>query len=49
VEALIEGAKADCETLIAKLKDGPPSARVKEVAVDWREPTGKHNGFVITY
>lgn len=48
VEALVEGEKADCQTLIGKLKVGPPSARVRDVAVDWRDPSG-FSDFVITH
>ncbi len=49
VEALVEGEKVDCLALIEKLKAGPPASRVKEIAVDWRESSGKYTGFDITY
>ena len=47
VEAVAEGRRDAIEALISFCRHGPPLARVDEVAVDWREPTGEHDRFEI--
>jgi acylphosphatase len=38
VEAVIEGQRADVETLLGWCASGPPGAFVRDVRVDWDEP-----------
>ena len=40
VEVVLEGPAEKVETMLVRLGDGPPSARVDDVQVDWRRPTG---------
>jgi acylphosphatase len=47
VEAEAEGEQRAVEALIAWAHDGPPSARVSEVAVTWLAPVGGGGGFVV--
>jgi len=49
VEVIAEGNRRDLETLVEKLKQGPPHAIVENVAVVWSDYTGKHAGFTIRY
>jgi acylphosphatase len=45
VEALVEGPKAKIDELIAWARQGPPAARVSDVAVAWDVATGEFQGF----
>jgi acylphosphatase len=48
VEAEVEGDRATVQTLIAWAHEGPPSARVSEVVVEWIDPKAEpRNGFEI--
>ena len=47
VEVLAEGDKAGIESLIERLKAGPPFARVESVSVRWSEYTGEFPDFKI--
>jgi acylphosphatase len=47
VEAEAEGEQAAVDALIAWAHDGPPSARVSDVAVTWLAPVGGGGGFVV--
>jgi acylphosphatase len=49
VEVWAEGERDKLETLISKLKAGPPTARVTEVITKWSTYTGKYTGFSIRY
>ena len=49
VEVLAEGARATVEALLKELRIGPRAARVREVAVEWWEPTGDHERFDVRY
>ena len=49
VEILAQGSKDSLEKYISALQQGPRSARVKEVEVEWRNPTQKFEYFSITY
>jgi acylphosphatase len=40
VEVVIEGPADKVETMLVRLADGPPSARVDDVVVDWTSPRG---------
>jgi acylphosphatase len=45
VEAVAEGERADVDSLIQVMKDGPLGARVDESRVEWEEPTGEFDRF----
>jgi acylphosphatase len=47
VEAEAEGEQAAVDALIAWAHEGPPSARVSDVAVTWLAPRGGGGGFVV--
>ena len=49
VEAVAEGDPAAVESLIDWCRRGPPLARVRDVVVVEEEPTGREDGFRITY
>ena len=49
VEALAEGDKEKIEELIGRLKEGPPSAQVDNVNVNWEKYKGEFKDFRITY
>lgn len=49
VEALAEGDKEKVEELISRLKEGPPSAQVDRVDVNWEDYKGEFKDFRITY
>jgi len=49
VEAVLQGEKAAVEKVIAFLREGPPGAVVTDVAVTWRNPVERHEGFHVRY
>jgi len=49
VEAVFEGDEADIQATLSWCHNGPPHARVDEVAVTWQAYTGKHTDFKVTY
>ena len=49
VEALAEGERKDLEALIAKLKQGPPSAAVEEVGVTWEDFRDEFSDFRVLW
>lgn len=49
VEIEVEGSKGMIESFIKELPTGNPSAVVKNIDVDWKNPTGKYSGFEITF
>lgn len=49
VEAVLQGEKAAVEKVIAFLREGPPGAAVTDVAVTWRDPVERHEGFHVRY
>jgi acylphosphatase len=49
VEAVLQGERASVEKVIAFLRDGPPGAVVTDVAVTWRDPVERHEGFHVRY
>jgi acylphosphatase len=49
VEVLAEGEKDKLESLIERLKAGPPLAMVEGVDVTWEEYEGKFPGFRIAW
>ena len=48
VEIYAEGERKQLEKLIEQLKEGPPSARVDDLALIWSEYTGKYREFSVT-
>ncbi len=49
VEVVCEGQKENVEQLIKWLWNGPPTAIVTSVKVDWQNATGEFSEFVISY
>ncbi len=47
VEAVFEGGKETVDAAIEWCRQGPPAARVTEVAVDWQDFQGEFSGFGI--
>jgi acylphosphatase len=47
VEAIFEGKREDVEKLIDFCRNGPPSARVTDIDVQWEEYRGEFNAFNI--
>ena len=47
VEALFEGDEAAVQRLVDWCHQGPPDARVEQVAVEWGEATGEFDRFTI--
>jgi acylphosphatase len=47
VEIHAEGTRKQLETLAELLKEGPPNARVDNLAVTWSEYTGEYNEFLL--
>jgi acylphosphatase len=48
VEAMAEGDAEAIERFERALRHGPPAARVDDVEVDDRVPTGRDTGFTVT-
>jgi len=48
VEAVAEGDRDRLEELVRFCYRGPPLARVRNVEVEWAEPTGEFRNFRIT-
>jgi acylphosphatase len=48
VEAMAEGEAEAIERFERALRHGPPAARVDEVEIDDRVPTGRDTGFTVT-
>jgi len=49
VEAIFEGEKGSVDSLIEFCKEGPPSAKVKDLDVTWEDYKGEFNDFRIRY
>jgi acylphosphatase len=49
VEVRAEGERDKLEALTARLRAGPPAARVTEVTTEWSAYTGGYSGFSIRY
>jgi acylphosphatase len=49
VEVVAEGAKADLELLLNRLKRGPAGARVSDINSDWTAANGEFDAFRIAH
>jgi acylphosphatase len=49
VEVLAEGEKSEIDDLISRLQEGPPSALVESVDVDWEEEKGEFADFRVVW
>jgi acylphosphatase len=49
VEAVFEGRTSDVKELVSWCHEGPSSARVNSVDIEWSEPTGEFSGFQVRY
>ena len=49
VEAVLQGEHAAVEKVLDFLRTGPPRAHVVDVAVSWRAPGERYNGFDVRY
>lgn len=49
VELVAEGARGECEALLAYCQVGPPSARVERVDAVWTAATGAFSAFETRY
>jgi len=49
VEVLAEGERASLETLLARLAEGPPAARVEDIDIRWKDGTGEFHEFRIAW
>ncbi len=45
VELVAEGPVADCESLLARCRRGPPGAQVTGIDIEWGDPTGEFTDF----
>lgn len=45
VEVLGEGDESTLRQFVERLREGPPLARVTDVAFRWEDPTGTYPGF----
>jgi acylphosphatase len=48
VEVTAEGTHAQLDELLAFLRQGPPSARVTDVEVEWKQASGRFGAFSVT-
>ena len=49
VEVKAEGEREKLDKLLKNLRNGPPVARVDDVAVEWGEYTGEFTAFTVKY
>lgn len=49
VEVLAEGEKDVLDLFVKWCKQGPPSARVTDMEIEWQDATGKLKNFKIKY
>ncbi len=47
VEIMVEGDRSAIESLITDVKVGPRSAQVRDLMIDWTEPTYRYDRFSI--
>ena len=49
VKAVFEGNEPDVKKIVSWCHEGPGSARVESVEVEWEEPEGKFSGFQVRH
>lgn len=49
VEAIFEGDEKDIEKMVEWCRQGPPSAKVDDVNVEWKKFTGEFNSFDVVH
>ena len=49
VRVRVEGARDGIEELARDLEKGPPLARVEQIELAWRPPSGRFHGFSVRY
>ncbi|MCK4233116.1 acylphosphatase [candidate division WOR-3 bacterium] len=49
VEIIVEGELGMINQLIEEVKVGPISSDVRDMKIDWSEPTGEFNGFDVIF
>lgn len=49
VEAVLQGEREAVDKVIAFLREGPPGAVVKDIAVEWRKSAETYEGFHVRY
>jgi acylphosphatase len=49
VEVVAEGRRGDLEEILSFLHEGPRSAFVTQVAIEWAAPSGDFHGFGVRY
>ena len=47
VECDVEGKRSDIELWLYELRQGPPLARVEDVQISWKTPSGQYPDFSI--
>ena len=48
VEVVAEGERKQLQNLLEQLRQGPPRARVDNLALSWNEYTGQYSDFSVT-
>ena len=49
VEVVAEGEKEEIESMISRLRKGPPMAHVGNIEIQWEDYTGEFEDFRITW
>jgi acylphosphatase len=49
VEVIAEGDRRSLDRLLTLLRQGPSSASVSTVSVDWQPPTGEFSSFAVSF
>lgn len=49
VEAVFEGPEQDVKQIVSWCHEGPRSARVESVDIEWTDPTDEFSGFSVRY
>ncbi len=49
VEAVLQGSEDSVKSMISRLKQGPSSADVKDIQVNWESPKTDLEGFEVRY
>ena len=49
VEVAAEGTRRSLEGLLRDLREGPSGGQVRDVSVEWCEPTRKYSSFDVVY